>query len=386
MSNHLQPAATFIPDESAEYPKSNFLIGAKYRSSLLENKILAVSLSQADHFEYDDDDPEKPIRSRMKVSELRKAVKGNRGSFYQQLNDCAAAMTGKTIGMTTQDKKTFDYISVITRATCKDGEFTIEYHYTMRDYLLKLRNYTRLPLSIMMSFKLNHSLRLYELLRSQCYHRKGAADTGNIFHIRFTVSELKLDLGVVNADLDVVRKVLRSSKTPDYDKAVAVSPEHMYDNWAEFRRRVLDPAVNEINRVADMHVQYETNKGGIGGKVQSIDFTVEFPKTSEKEQINTSQGVFSDDEKEDILFDIKDVLGKGWSRKDVKAVAEAADYDMDKVQKAYLAFQAASGVKSPVAWMISAIRDGYEVPPASDIHGMENIEQMTILESQLIEN
>ena len=32
----------FIPSEINIYPKSNFLIGSKYKSTLLENKIMAV--------------------------------------------------------------------------------------------------------------------------------------------------------------------------------------------------------------------------------------------------------------------------------------------------------------------------------------------------------
>ncbi|MBO5621939.1 MAG: hypothetical protein J5959_09965, partial [Butyrivibrio sp.] len=43
-----------LNNSNSKYSKSNFLIGAKYKSTLLENQILAISLSNAKDFHKDE--------------------------------------------------------------------------------------------------------------------------------------------------------------------------------------------------------------------------------------------------------------------------------------------------------------------------------------------
>ncbi|MGN1023684.1 MAG: replication initiation protein, partial [Lachnospiraceae bacterium] len=158
-----EEAGSFVPSEINIYNKSNFLIGSKYKSSLLENKIMAISLANSDRFETGASENES-VYSRMNVAELRKALGANSGSFYQQLNQVAKEMTGKSIGMSSEDSRTFRYVAVVISAECKDGVFTIEYNHALRNMLLQLkRNYSRLNLSIMLKFTSNYSFRLYEL-------------------------------------------------------------------------------------------------------------------------------------------------------------------------------------------------------------------------------
>ena len=65
----------FIPSEINIYPKSNFLIGSKYKSTLLENKIMAYSLANADKFDSGTSNSEREtIQSVIPVSELLSAA------------------------------------------------------------------------------------------------------------------------------------------------------------------------------------------------------------------------------------------------------------------------------------------------------------------------
>ena len=69
--------------QNSDYVKSNFLIGAKYKSSLLENKVMAISLNKIKDAE---EDKEGTLIVRLKASELKKLLDSKSGSFYSQLD------------------------------------------------------------------------------------------------------------------------------------------------------------------------------------------------------------------------------------------------------------------------------------------------------------
>ncbi|SEA11534.1 Protein involved in initiation of plasmid replication [Lachnospiraceae bacterium NK3A20] len=354
-----EPQSPFIPTEINSFKKSNFLIGSKYKSSLLENKIMAISLANADKFETGQSDNES-VYSVMKVSELRKTLGANPGSFYQQLNQVAKEMTGKSIGMSSEDSHTFSYVAVVISATCKDGVFTIEYNHALRDRLLQIKkNYSRLNLSIMLKFTSNYSFRLYELLKSKCYRTKGDLTRGSTYYIRFGLAELKLELGIVNAELSTVKKILNGSANPDFEKAVDTSPEKMFRTWSDFRRKVLDRAVTEINDISDMRVSYDTIKHGQGGKVCDVDFVVEITDPNAEEIAEEPKREPTEDEKLDIIFDVRSLPGAAFTSKEARLISEAAGYDLTKIQRAYTLMGEASHVKNPTGWMITALREGY---------------------------
>lgn len=349
-----------IPTQLDVFKKSNFLIGSKYRSSLLENKIMAISLANSDKFRIT---PEGNIYSEMLVSDLRRDLGANRGSFYQQLNTTAQMMTGKAFGMSSPDSKEFQYIAVVVSATCRNGVFTIEYNHALRSVLTNLqRNYSKLNLSVLLKFHKNYAFRLYELLKSKCYRHPDDINQGNIYNISFQLSELKLELGVINATNKTAQKVLiESRKNPDYDSAVAAASETMFDDWTEFRRKVLDTAKEEINKVSDLTVEYKPRKHGHGGKVVGVDFRVELHKG----QAGSSQTArtITAEEKMNCLIEAGSVLGTDFAPSDVKAIAEAAGYSIDSIRSAKaLLDRTSTKAANPVGWMISAVKNGYTAP------------------------
>ena len=70
-----------------------------------------------------------------------------------------------------------------------------------------------------------------------------------------------------------------------------------------------------------------------------------------------------DEENEEVIDEIADLLRtykEPFKMKDIRSIAKQAGYDISKVEKAYKAMQAQKSVNDPVAYMIAAIRDGYE--------------------------
>lgn len=349
-------------NQADNYVKSNFLISAKYKSSLLENKIMAISLASLVNYEDCEEDKKTSILySHLSAAKLRHALGGNQGSFYSRLDSIAKSMAGRVIGTTSPETKKFEYISVISHAYYENGVFTIGYNPLIKNYIQNLEiNFTTLNLKLMVSFKNVYSFRLYEILKSKAYYPKGQKRSENVFEIRYGLSELKFELGVANANDEKIKALMGNTYNPNFDEAYEKSDEKIYTTWYEFRRKVLDVAVQEINKskLSDMHISYDIIKGGVGGKVQSVTFTVTLIDNKEKQK-EVSVPKMSPDDVLDAIMDMFDIRLK---IKDVKAIAEAAEYDLEKVKKAYEVMnKSSSDVDNVVGFIISAIKNDYDV-------------------------
>ncbi len=377
-----------------KYSKSNFLISSKYSSSLLENQILAISLADVRNFKED----QGVLISELKASDIIEKLNKNKGSFYRELNKVAQAMTTRAIGMQDPDTKVFDYIAVVIRAKYENGKFSIFYNPYLKDHIQNIeKNFTKLSLSIMTSFRSVYSFRLYELLKSQCYSQYQSKYDENKYIISFSLSELKLSLGVVNAALDSVKKVLKSEKSPDFDKAVEVSPEKKFQSWREFKRWVLDASINEINSYdedgnykTDIEVTYDTVKQGRGGKVCTVIFTVtkrELTHLKKKQELTEDEKDAFIDEIAELITDVKLKL------KDMRALAEASDYNIEKLKKAY-ELSKNSNIDNLVGWLIKAMKEDYDAvasprsnPVSNEFNSFEQLEyDFDEIEKAIIDN
>ncbi len=341
-------------DERDMYKRSNFMISSKYKSTIFSNRIMAISLSRIQEAHESDDGY---LTVTIKGRDIQKlfGTKGN--SFFEQLSSTASQMTGHTIGWSNPETQSFEYIAAVTEAQYENGEFSISFHKKLKKYLTELsHSYTILNLKTMLNFKSTYSFRLFELLKSRCYNRKGTDQSNNLFRIEFDINELRLDLGVVNAELDSVKKVLNNKKgKPDYEKAVEVSPEKIYSRYKDFKARVLEVAVKEINALdTELHIDsYEPLKAGRGGKVYAIVFYVQVldDKKGMKKQENSS-----DDNHEDILDDIRDLLDV--KSRDARAIGEAANWDMDKITRNY-EYSKTKDVEDIVGFMVKAVKEDW---------------------------
>ena len=377
-----------VPFEDVEYKKSNFLIGAKYKSSLLENKILAVSLTKVSK------DDSGQLISTVTASELKKYMKTTTGSFYDQLYSCADNLTNRQIVMEDRENHKFMILNIVQTALYDNGKFTIKYNSDLEKYLYGLQqNFTKLSLPVMMSFKSVYSFRLYELLKSKAYYPRDKKQAENLFRITFSLSELKLDLGAVNSSYDRVQRVLKGS-SPDYDKAVEAAKEKTFARWGDFKDRVIDVAVNEINSMPEacMNVSYELGKAGRGGKVYEVSFIVKL--TSGITELVESEVVIAPVVTADmgVVELIDDLLENEDMRvKDIKAIAVAAENDFELVKNAYEIYQKQK-VKAAnfTGWMIAAIKNGYKDSKKYTRNSFHDFEQneydFNQLELQLVSN
>ena len=345
------------------YKKSNFLISVKWESSLLENKIMAIALSKIS--EAKTDPKTNKIYSQIQAYEIRTLLDGNKGSFYDQLEDTAKLMTGRVIGAKDPERKTFTYLSIITMADYRDGKFTIEWNDHLKNYLVGLENnFTLLNLNLMSKFKSTWSFRLYEILRSKSFNYKNEDQTNQHFEFDYYLAELKFEMGVANANIPQVRKYLEKKEVTkeDFDEALKIAVRAgacSYIAWGDFQRYVLDKAVKEINEspLSEMKISYNPIRSGNGGKTVAIHFITDI----QSKETGTPKELVEINE-DDIFDEAFDTLSNDFKAKEVREILKTAEYDINKIKKAYSVLCSQDSVDNKMGFMIKAIQDDYDPP------------------------
>lgn len=342
-----------------KYNKSNCLISSVYKSTLTENRVLAVMLNRINQ-SYED--PGGNIVCEIKTSELKSIIGLQGNGLYDRLEETAQRLTGgRSVGFSDPENQTFIYAPLITLAKMKNGVFTIKFNSEMKKYLKNIKKqYTELKLSTMLSFESVYTFRLYELLRSHCYHPKGSNVTEEDgYQFQMDLSELKLQMGVVNSELSRVQTVLLKTGAngrPDYDLAVEKAEERMYEKYSKFRERCLEPSIKEINDKTEMEVSFTPIKVGRGGKTTGIRFLVMMDQYKHEDQVIMA---------EDELFDaIRDLIEVKLKTAEVRAIAKAADNDFAVIQKA-VAYTNRMQTDNYVGYLLETIKNRWYLKKSS---------------------
>lgn len=366
-----------ITTECSMFPdmlkKSNFLISSVYRATLLENKVLALALTKVNLNEEG-----RPVAT-LKTREIKQVlhVTGNAMSTY--LKDVATSLAGRTMFVESEDGS-FQCMNLVGVVSYQSGTGTMEIKFEpeIKDYIFDLKaNFTMLDIPMMLSFRSGWSYRLYELLSSKAYHSKYDKDTGNVFHIKYGVSELKLHLGTVQIKDDkgkINRDIQREleKKEIDYDYIVnELVHEKLksFDKWCDFKRRVLDVAVKEINEKSDLHVEYNLLRGGRGGKIYGIDFEVTRQDMVVDEKKQEPVKVPSSEELDAMADQVLEIIEEKIKISEAKALLKAADYDLERIEQAYSLACRQEEIHNLMGWMTAALQHGYEDKPIHKVKG-----------------
>lgn len=248
------------------YKKSNILIGAKYASTLKEEQILAVALSNKDLM---DVDAGGTIRVSIPATLLRKELGGNTGSFYRDLKNVAKKMNKRQIGIVDAKTDRFAYFQLMQSCIYSEGSLNITFNSDLTDYILDRRNSTEFLLETSLSFQSVYTFKLYEILY------KDMPEGTSSWKATHELCELQLALGIVDASDERVEDVLNFSKQPDYEKAVLVSKTKKESllEWSNFKRHVLDNAIREIEDKSNLKITTDITKEN--NKVKQIHFYIE---------------------------------------------------------------------------------------------------------------
>lgn len=141
------------------------------------------------------------------------------------------------------------FLSVV-RLNKRSGRVVIKWHEDMLPYLQHLhREYTQYKLWFTMTMHSEYSVRLYELLKSVAGK---------------TIWDFKID---------ELKRLFMCENT--------------YKLFADFKRRVIETAVKEINQKSDLNVTYELFKLGESGRAYTdIEFTITDKSNDELLKVN----------------------------------------------------------------------------------------------------
>jgi plasmid replication initiation protein len=228
----------------------NDLIRARYEMSLLEARLFVSLLGRVNRGD------KEFVLCRIPVSELYPGEKVG-GKAYVQVKEAVMRLVSRIINLETTDERGLrEIISNPLMATCRykegSGYVIAQFNNFVKPYLLELQgNFTVAELQTLLSFRSFYSHRLYWLLKSGAFHQ----------------DDVKLNLTTLKQTLNL---------------------ESRYQNYADFKRYVLDVAQKELAKT-DMAFDYQPLKEGRA--VSTILFQLLRPTLIAHDEVTLPEGI-----------------------------------------------------------------------------------------------
>ncbi|RKM59250.1 RepB family plasmid replication initiator protein [Butyrivibrio sp. CB08] len=339
------------------YKKSNELINAMGKGTALSQKLFAIGMQNIKVDETNN------VVATIYGTELRKMFKSSSGSLYEHIEAlCDRQIKGATIfdwNLLMKDKENgkIEAHQVVTDASFKNGTLTLRYNNSLTDKIVNLqKDYTVLSLADTLSLKSVYSLRLYEMLKSAYDYQRAVTKMQGEMVFEYKLTELKLELGIINSGGSKEIKTELEKEFPDYDRIDELAEktgQTKYKEYKIFNRNVLSKAKEELNKKTSLQVDYEPIKNG--RKTEGIRF---FVTKKDAEAVEKTAEVAVN--KDEILDDLIDLMHDDFKLREIRELAELAEYDYDKIKKSYDYMNSySSPVDVPIAFMKDCIKNEY---------------------------
>lgn len=205
--------------------KANALIQeSRFELSLRQQRIILYLISQIEMGDEDFQVYEFPISEFNRVCGLEKSG----GSDYQVVKDAIKAIADKSIWIREDGRETLLRWIEKPSIDLRTGKVSIRFDNDMKPYLLQLKNnFTSYELVYTLHFRSKYSIRLYEYIKSIHYNETAPYE-----------------------------------KRCEIDKLRSIMGAELYKTYRDFKRRVLELAVKEINLYSDKIVSFTEIKSG----------------------------------------------------------------------------------------------------------------------------
>ena len=226
-------------------------------------------------------------------------------------------------------EKVWNASSIIAGASIDGAVCIYSYSSQMRKLLYRPNMYGRLDMLVQARFQSTYGLALYE----NCNRFQDIGQTP-----WFTLAKFRKLMGV---------------------------EEGKYKIFRDFKTRVLDKAVEEVNKYSPLEISHQLRKQN--RQVVSIQFLIKRSKLSIS--VNVESGVSKDDDFADILK-----LQFGLSAKQIKEVLTKYDeeYIREKIGLVLSSSSFKNGkVKNLTRYLLSALRDDYQLSKSSASHASQ---------------
>ncbi|MCI7469477.1 MAG: replication initiation protein [Lachnospiraceae bacterium] len=351
-------------ESNAQVMKGKEIITAKYKSSLLENKLTSIALSRLTM------EGDTPVAT-LYPSEIKKLLgRQSDTNIYKKLIATAKTMTGHQ--MVIEDNNgNFEVMAMITNAHYEDGVFTVTFNKKIAPFIYNIKgSYTSYSLANVLRFRCDYSFRIYELIKSEAWHLK-KGDPNSYWVKDYGLSELKCMIGVVNMDEARVKKAKMNGAS--WDRIVEIANEKSFNEWGDFRRRVLERARKELREQCDVKFDYNPIAAGRGGKIVAVKFIISWNNPGEKviEAISEKKKLVeaTNNQYEQMsLFNLPESMEalvghNGLSEDDVRMLLKESLHDEKEVLRAVrLADAQSNPIENYVGWIRECIRRHYKDP------------------------
>ena len=247
--------------------KSNLFVTSRFKMNLLEQKVVAISLTKLEK----DGNQMKAV---LYPTEIRKLMGGEKDSnLYKKLKSLGEQLTGHTISIE-DGNGNFQIFSIITNATYRDGHLEIHFNKDMSPHIATLKkNYTTYELATLVSFDRIYSYRLYEILKKDVV-KIDSSPTGYVC-VAYSVNELRAMLGLINTDAPYISDAVHKGLSWDeIIETIAKKGDLQFEKFSDFRKRVLEPAQEEIADKTEIRFSFRVERNGHTRKNTHILFTI----------------------------------------------------------------------------------------------------------------
>ena len=349
-------------DEATRFlVRNNMLIMGAYVSTVTESQIIDQALydvQQTNQLKVEYSTEEIAQHTNLSLS----------SSIYETLHKAVEHFLNcKIILHDAKQKKTEGFV-LVTYCCYDKGILSLEINRHVLPYLINpAPPFTKTDLSDIKKFggerkSKNFALRLYEIISPSLF----LLDKMTRVEKYFSLEEFKIRTGLVR---EINDQLLESLEHDDFTSATLNIAGDLYPSWGDLKRRILDPAIAEINKKQPYILSYKTRCGGRGRKVLGITFCIQKAIGSQDIEKNEQPEIAPNDT--DLISVIRNMITEPLSNKDIKSIIDAAGGSIERVSVAYSAacqYKARQELKGKKidtfpGLMIAAIKEEWATSP-----------------------
>ncbi len=357
---------------------SNEIVRAREKTNLLESKIeaLAMYYMSKDMKQREKKDangnnyivnyvvlPAKEISSLMYND-----GKPRGGKTYLDIKRAAISLKQKLYIIENKEEERFYLDNMYGAVVYDKGSMYVEFNPDMEKYFMNLKqNFSKLKLPILFSFKFNGGFQLYKLLKSYAYPPNLNAiditlsqEEQSIYAVSFSITDLRMEMGYIDINQPLLKEE-GTKRKPNWEKMEKLEKAPAYKRWSDFYVRVIEPGIKEINELpSDIYIKdVIKDTCGRGAKVVGLTFVIQhnkkyyemngkIPPKKVSESINV----------DDFIDELEDMIEEKVKLKDLKAIAEASGYDIEKIRRIY-GLSKTQDINNLVGFLIAGLKGNY---------------------------
>lgn len=313
----------------------------------------------------------------IKAAEVRDIYSyGADGHFYQKIADACLELGNMKILCWPKGENQPCKKEIFQSVSYDNGVIRFIVNNQISQYFTEIdKGFTVIRLDLICQLKSPSTIRLYELLRSKAFTPKGIS-SNDCFEIEFGLNELRFLVGTADpmTDENVIAHLLQPGG-PDFDAAWDNLPSgaRKYTDWRAFKKRILDPACQNITRSTDIQVSYTTSGYGRGGRIYKICFYVSYKKHKRRTELiqdkidttcqpeRTPKNDFSEEEISCVISEMKNRTGLNISESEALVILKSKEEHNITINELKSYFEVLSGKKNlrnPIGYLLWAIKNG----------------------------